>query len=68
MTKVRTIISTIRYGSNGFKHMGDVFNLPEAVAKEKAAKGLVEILTDDEANQDELTKEIPAKSDKPKKA
>lgn len=58
MAKVRVIISTIRYGSNGYKHKGDEFNLPDALAKEKADKGLVEILTEvKEEKEIKLTKE-----------
>lgn len=63
MTKVKVIVSTIRYGSNGFKHMGDVFNLPEATAKEKADKGLVKIITDEEVNAAELNKSEKSKKD-----
>ncbi|QIL41020.1 hypothetical protein G7074_18165 [Pedobacter sp. HDW13] len=49
MAKVRVIASTIRYGSNGFKHKGDTFNLPDAEAKDKAAKKLVEIVEETKA-------------------
>lgn len=42
--RVRVIASTISYGSNGFKHAGDEFSLPDDQAKEKAAAGLVKII------------------------
>jgi len=45
MAKVKVLISTMRYGSNGFKHKGDEFNLPDELAKEKAAQGFVKILS-----------------------
>jgi len=44
MAKVRVIASTVRYGSNGYKHAGDEYNLPDAEAKEKARLGLVVIV------------------------
>lgn len=46
MAKVRVIASTVRYGSNGFKHAGDEYNLPDGEAKAKAALGLVVIVKD----------------------
>lgn len=46
MAKVRVIASAMRYGSNGFKHAGDEFNLPDEEAKEKADQGFVKILPD----------------------
>lgn len=46
MAKVKALC-TIRYGTNGFKHPGDVFNLPDDLAKEKEAKGLVSIIKED---------------------
>ncbi|RAJ28873.1 hypothetical protein [Pedobacter cryoconitis] len=51
MAKVRAIASTISYGSNGFKHLGDVFNLPDSQAKEKEALGLVQILPDEKEDK-----------------
>lgn len=62
MAKVRVIASTVRYGSNGFKHAGEYYNLPEAEAKEKADKGLVEILPEKKAEKSEtITKELKEK-------
>ena len=46
MSKVRVIASVMRYGSNGFKHAGDEFNLPDEVAKDKEGKGFVKIIPD----------------------
>jgi hypothetical protein len=58
MAKVRVIASTVRYGSNGFKHAGDEYNLPDAEAKEKAANKLVVIIPDVKEDKDiKLTKE-----------
>lgn len=58
MAKVRVIASTVRYGSNGFKHAGDEYNLPDAEAKEKESKGLVEILSLKEDKGAITTKEL----------
>ena len=55
MARVRVIISTIRYGSNGFKHFGEEFNLPAAKAKEQADQGLVEILNETEEETADTT-------------
>lgn len=63
MAKVEVIASTIRYGSNGFKHKGEVFNLPDEVAKEKAAAGLVKIIPSPQQKGAE-TKKAQAKKTK----
>ncbi|TDO21893.1 hypothetical protein [Pedobacter duraquae] len=60
MPKVKVIISTIRYGSNGFKHFGDVFNLPTAKAKELADQGFVKILDETENSDLDLDPDAPA--------
>lgn len=56
--KVRVIASAIRYGSNGFKHKGDIFNLPDTEAKEKIARKLVEAVTEKEDKAATSTKEL----------
>lgn len=58
MAKVRVIASTVRYGSNGFKHAGDEYNLPDSEAKEKESKGLVQILSAKEEKEIVTTKEL----------
>jgi hypothetical protein len=55
MALVEAIISTVRYGTNGYKHMGDQYQLPDDIAKEKADLGLVKILSLD---SDKKTKEL----------
>jgi hypothetical protein len=56
MARVKVIASTVRYGSNGFKHAGDEYNLPDEVAKEKAAAGLVRIISLDNKSNPKKTK------------
>lgn len=58
MAKVRVIASTVRYGSNGFKHAGDEYNLPDSEAKEKESKGLIQILPAKEEKEVTTTKEF----------
>ena len=42
--RVKVLVSTVRYGTNGFKHKGDEYSLPEDQAKAKADLGLVKII------------------------
>lgn len=63
MAKVRVIISTVRYGTNGYKHKGDEFNLPDVIAEEKVKKGLVEYVKENKEVKEskELKEEIKTK-------
>lgn len=59
MAKVRVIASAMRYGTNGFKHAGDEFNLPDLEAKEREEKGFVKIIPDNKVDLSKTaTKEL----------
>lgn len=67
MALVKVIASTVRYGSNGFKHAGDEYNLPEEKAKEMAKAGLVRVISLDSTTKSQSKKRTkkPAKVEEP---